>query len=82
MSVLLQMKKMHRQMKHQKKFCKDETGRKRRDQDTWKVDDCKTCLCKVNMLYVGYIITDVIYSLHSIPNFLSKKQCHKSCSII
>ncbi|XP_071176932.1 peroxidasin-like isoform X1 [Mytilus edulis] len=40
------MKKMHRQMKHQKKFCKDETGRKRRDQDTWKVDDCKTCLCK------------------------------------
>jgi hypothetical protein len=47
------MKKMHRQMKNQKKFCKDESGRKRKDQESWKIDDCKTCMCKVcNLCYL------------------------------
>lgn len=66
------MKKMHRQMKFQKKFCKDETGRKRRDNEEWVVDECKTCICKVCCHFL----------INSIEIIMIKVNMGMRCSVI
>ena len=35
--------------KSSQKGCYDNTGQKRKHADQWKVNDCKTCTCKVSV---------------------------------
>lgn len=36
--------------KSMKTGCYDNTGQKRKHQDTWVVNDCRTCTCRVSTL--------------------------------
>ena len=60
--------------KSSQKGCYDNTGQKRKHADQWKVNDCKTCTCKVSSRHIVSRSSSKVFKYHQVQVLLRSIQ--------